>query len=196
MSKLMKEIQQIPSPVFSRLDLQKVSQLKETSLKVALSRAIKSGDVLRLANGFYATSVYQISWEQLAVSIYGPGYVSFESALGYYNILNQQSAELTVATTRRGKTISIRNQNIFYRHIREDLFWGYIQKEKFLLAEPEKAFLDLAYLSLNGYAYFDPEEMNLALLNTKKIKTYLIRFKSTKLKKLINNLMIEKGLLK
>ena len=181
----MKEIRQIPKAVFSLADLRKISRLKESSLKIALSRAVKTGEILRLAGGLYSRDFKNVSWENLAISIYEPSYVSFESALNFYNILSQQSAVLSLATVKRAKKISIYDQIISYRHLRRNLFWGYKKKDNFLLAEAEKAFLDLAYISLNGYGHFAPEEMNLKLLDVKKIKKYLSRFNNSRLEKIV-----------
>ncbi|MDO9399603.1 MAG: hypothetical protein Q7T79_02885, partial [bacterium] len=112
----------------------------------------------------------------------------FEWALGYYNILSQKPYSLTLATTKRSRKFNILGKMIIFRHIQPKLYWGYIMKDKYLIAEPEKAFLDLAYLSLNGYAKFDIEEMNLNLLDRKKIKIYLKKINSKKLNLLLKNL--------
>ncbi len=187
MSKLLKEINNIPKVYFSLKDLSKISNLEKSSLKVAISRAVKTGEIIKLVNGLYTKNINNISWENLAINIYSPSYVSFESALNYYNILSQQAVSLTLATNKRKKDINIHNHPIVYRHIKSDLFWGYIRKDDYLIAEPEKAFLDLAYLSLNGYGYFDPKEMNLSLLDKEKVKRYLKKFNNKKLDKLINS---------
>jgi predicted transcriptional regulator of viral defense system len=186
MSKLLKEINNIPKKYFSLKDLSKISNLGGNSLKVAISRLARTGKVVKLVNGLYTQDINDISWENLAINIYSPSYVSFESALNYYNILSQQTFSLTLATSKRKKDVNIHNYSIVYRHIKNNLLWGYIRKDDYLIAEPEKAFLDLAYLSLNGYGYFDPKEMNLSLLNKGKIKKYLKRFNNKKLTKLIS----------
>jgi predicted transcriptional regulator of viral defense system len=185
MNKLQEKINKIPKQYFSLQDLYKFSDTEKASLKVALSRAVRDKKIVRLANGLYAKDINSLPWENLAVNIYSPSYISFESALNHYNILSQQSTQLTLATTKRRKDININDQIIIYRHIKSDLFWGYIKKDDYLIAEPEKAFLDLAYLSLNGYSHFDSEEMNLKLLDKKKIKGYLMKFNNSKLNNLI-----------
>lgn len=191
MSKLLTKINSIPKKFFSLTDLSKISDLEKNSLKVAISRAVKDEKIIKLVNGFYAKNINDIPWENLAINIYSPSYISFESALSYYNILSQQTASLTLATNKRRKNIEIHNQSIVYRHIRNDLFWGFIKKDDYLIAEPEKAFLDLAYLSLNGYGHFDLDEMNISLLEIEKIAKYLKRFKSKKLDKLIKPILLQ-----
>lgn len=186
MSKLLKEINNIPKKYFSIKDLYKISELKKNSIKVAISRAVKDKKIIKLTNSLYTQNINDIPWENLAINIYNPSYISFESALNYYNILSQQTAALTLATDKRKRDINIHNYPIVYRHIKNDLFWGYVKKDDYLIAEPEKAFLDLAYLSLNGYGHFDSEEMNLGLLDKKKLQQYLKRFNNKKLSNLLN----------
>ena len=140
MSKLLKEINNIPKTYFSLKDLSKISNLEKDSLKVAISRAVKAGEIIRLVNGLYAKNINDVSWENLAINIYSPSYVSFESALNHYNILSQQSVSLTLATDKRRKDLNIHNHSIVYRHIKSNLLWGYIRKDNYLIAEAEKAF--------------------------------------------------------
>ena len=136
----------------------------------------------------FVLDISKISWENFAIEIYSPSYLSFEWALAKYNILSQKPINLTLATSKRSKK-NITPQNILiYHHLQPRLFWGFVREENYLIAEPEKAFLDLAYLSLNGYAKFDTEEMNLELLNKIKLKKYLKKINYQKL----NNLLLNK----
>lgn len=188
MEKLMEKINKIPKGYFSFADLRKISVLADDSLMVAVSRLLKSGKITGLVKGIYAVDVSKISWEQFAVENYAPSYLSFEWALGRYDILSQKTYSLTLATSRQAKKINTPAGVIIYRRLKPELLWGYRKEGGYLIAEPEKAFLDLAYLSLNGYAKFDPAEMNLNLLDKKKIKTCLKRIKSKRLFSLIGKL--------
>lgn len=188
MSKLLKKINSIPKSYFSFADIRKISSLDDKSLAVSLSRMVKRGELFRITGGIYTTDISKIDWEQFAVEKYPPSYISFESALARHNILSQQPVSLTMATANRSKKTKMLDNLIIYRHIQSKLFWGYLKDGDTLMAEPEKAFLDLAYLSLNGYAKFDPEEMNLDFLDKKKLKNYLKKFNSSRLNKLIKNI--------
>lgn len=185
MTKLIQKINNIPKNYFSLLDIKKISDINEESLKVAISRLIKNKQLIKLQKGVYTSDISKINWENFAVEIYSPSYLSFEWALNHYNILSQQAVNLTLATTKRSKTITT-DKIIIYHHIQSNLFWGYKKENDYLIAEPEKAFLDLAYLSLNGYAKFDIEEINTKELNKTKIKKYLKKFNVKKLDNLIS----------
>lgn len=186
MNKLLKTIKKIPKTFFSFNEIRKITSLNEASLKVSISRLVKNESLFKIGQKFYSLEPEKINWTQLACESYYPSYLSLEWALAYYNILSQKPLHLTLITSRRTKEIQMFNQNIFYHHFQEKLFWGYRKQDNILLAEPEKAFLDLAYLSLNGYAHFDAEEMNLKNLNKSKLKKYLKRLNNQRLDNLLN----------
>jgi len=185
MNKLIKQINRIPKQPFTFIDLKKNSKLNSNSLKVAISRLVKNGDVIRLSKGLYTSDISKIDWEKLAVELYYPSYLSFEWVLAKYNVLSQKPVNLTLATSLQTKKIETNQKVLFYHHLQPKMFWGHEQRNGYLEANVEKAWLDLAYLSLNGYANFDVEEMNLSILNKKRIKEYLQKIKSKKLSKLI-----------
>ncbi len=185
MPKWLQKIKLIPKDFFSLADIRKVTDLGEESLKVAISRMLKKGELVALRKGVYALDASKINWEEFAGQIYPPSYLSFEWALARHNVLSQKPANLTLATTNRSRKITAADKVIIYHHIQPRLFWGYRRKDNFWIAEPEKALLDLAYLSLNGYAKFDAEEMNLRILKKTRIKKYLKKFKNAKLNSLL-----------
>jgi len=185
MSRLAQEIKKIPKNYFSLNDIKKISFLKEASLKVALHRLVKKGELTKLGNKLYTLDLLEIDYEKLACEIYNPSYVSFASALAYHNILSQKPVHISLATSKRTKHITIENKDIYYHHIQPRLFWGYLKMGEIFLAEAEKAFLDMAYLSLNGQAVFDIKEMNLDLLDKNKLKKYLNKYSNKKLNSLI-----------
>ena len=188
MSNLIKKINKIKKSYFTFSDLRKITSLDDESLRVSVSRMIKVGEIRKIIKGYYCLPSAILDLPKIAVEIYTPSYLSFEWVLGQEGILSQKSYSLTLATTKRAKQTSLEETNIIYRHIKENLFFGYILKDEYLIAEPEKAFLDLAYLSLNGYAKFDAGEMNLELLSKKKIKEYLKKFNLKKLDQLIGKI--------
>ena len=188
MNELKKQINKIKKSYFSFADLRKGVKTDDNSLRVAVSRMAKAGGIKKLIKGYYCLDLSGVDWEKLALEIYSPSYLSFEWALGYYNILSQKAYGLTLATAKRSRRFDTAEKNIIFRHIQPKLYWGYIMKDGYLIAEPEKAFLDLAYLSLNGYAKFNREEMNLDRLNRKKIRSYLKKINSKKLNLLLKDL--------
>jgi hypothetical protein len=67
---------------------------------------------------------------------------------------------------------------IEFRHIKEDLFFGFEVKDGVYIAKPEKAFLDMVYLSAKGKAALDLDELNLKILSKKLTSDYMKKFPS------------------
>jgi predicted transcriptional regulator of viral defense system len=124
--------------------------MSDNSLKVSINRLLKAGKLIRLARGYYALDYSRVNLEHFSVNYYAPSYLSFEWALAYYGILSQQSLALTLASVKRRKNLEIGSVSLVYRQVQAKNFWGYKKINDFIIADPEKAFLDQAYLSLNG----------------------------------------------
>jgi predicted transcriptional regulator of viral defense system len=79
-------------------------------------------------------------------------YVSLHAALAYYGLIPEYVALTTSVSTGRTRRWDTPLGSFAYRHIQPTLFWGYRQTEVYpgqhaLLATPEKALLDLVYLT-------------------------------------------------
>lgn len=185
MDKLIKKLKNIPKGYFTLMDVKKISSLSEESLRVAMSRLVKKGDIHRIFRGIYAIDIAEVDWENFACETYCPSYVSFESALATHNILSQKPVHITLATYNRSKRAAAKDKNIIYHHIKKNLFWGFAKKGSYLLADPEKSLLDLIYLSLRGYAKFDSEEIDFGFINKKKLDKYLKIFNISKIDNII-----------
>lgn len=189
MKKLAEKIKNIPKPYFSFFDLLKISDIRENSLKVALSRLVKKGELVRIMKGWYAADPARVDWEVVACRLYAPSYLSYEWVLARAGVLSQQPAAITLATVRRGKIIESDYAGFHYHRLKKDYYWGYDRRGAVLAADKEKALLDLAYLARKGYASFDAEEMNLKNIDRKRLAEYLKKFRSSGLE----NYLREKG---
>ncbi len=67
-----------------------------------IARMIHSGDLIQLRRGLYATQ-RDINPYCLAASIYGPSYISFETALSFHGLIPEAVYEITSATLKRPK---------------------------------------------------------------------------------------------
>lgn len=78
-------------------------------------------------------------------------YVSLQSALAFHGMIPENVPETTCVTTERPLNIHSPVGRIRYRHIRQAAFFGYRQQESgaqpAYIARPEKALLDLLYLT-------------------------------------------------
>ena len=77
------------------------------SPKDKVSKLEKSGDLIRLKKGLYlispTLSKQALSIELIANHLYGPSYISYESALSFYGLIPERVYSVKSATSKRSK---------------------------------------------------------------------------------------------
>ena len=120
----------------------------------ALSRWVKKGYIAKLRQDWYAFSELQREPDMarfIAGKIYSPSYISLHSALSIYGIIPEAVTQITCVTTSRPTSYNNPFGQFHYQTIKSELFFGYKQVSlnrggSYLIAEPEKAIVDLLYL--------------------------------------------------
>jgi hypothetical protein len=111
-----------------------------------IARMIRAGELLQLRRGLYATR-RGIHPYCLAASIYGPSYISFETALSFHGLIPDAVHEITSATLKRAQEF----ENVFgryrYRTVPRKVYPIGIERITeggipFLIASPTKAVCD------------------------------------------------------
>ncbi len=113
----------------------------------------KSGDLIRLKKGLFVVSPevndQAISRELIANHLYGPSYVSLETALSFYGMIPEKVYAVRSVTTRLSKTYVTPLGNYEYVTVPEDYFQIGIRQEivnnqyAYMIATPEKAICDM-----------------------------------------------------
>lgn len=169
--------------------------------KTKLSRMVKQGKYFQIARGLYETEK-NVPGHLLAGSIYGPSYISFEYALGFYGMIPEAVYTITSATfeKRKKKKYETAFGTFTYRDVPSAAFplnIRLIQEGSYFyrIAEPEKALCDQLYtmppaknIKLLAELLFDDlriEETELLKLEIEKIVFLSDRYHSTNIKKLI-----------
>jgi len=166
--KLLKKLKTIEKPYFTVNDLYKILDLSKKSVCVTCSRLVKARDLYRLRKNVYTLDNSPQNIQKIANLILWPSYLSFESALALYGILNQIPYTSTFATKLKSKKIDLGGQLVEYRQILPKLFFGYILEKNLFVALPEKALLDQLYLISLGKANLDWDELNLKEVSKSK----------------------------
>lgn len=121
--------------------------LRETvDTRGKIARMINSGELIQLRRGLYATRG-DLSPLALAGPMYGPSYISFESALAYHGLIPEAVYEITSATLRRPSEIENAFGRFRYRRVRAQVYpigidWIREAEIPFLVACPTKAVCD------------------------------------------------------
>jgi len=173
---LLKTLQKINKPFYTIADMEKITALPRESLYVALRRWEVGGIIERVAQGIYVPMGSNISLENVAAQLYIPNYLSFESALTKYGILNLIPYTLTFATTRKTKKYTLQKQKIEFRQISSGLFFGYEMRNGIYIASPEKAFMDQVYFVLRGKTTLDFDELDTKKLSIKSLNELSRKF--------------------
>ena len=85
----------------TRMLLDKLSDYGNPQSKIG--RMVDKGELFPIIRGLYETD-RTVSPHLLAASIYGPSYISFETALGYYGMIPERVAACTSASFSKHRT--------------------------------------------------------------------------------------------
>lgn len=121
-----------------------------------LSRWVKSGNLIQLRRSLYVLSEqYQKTRPHpflVANRLKRASYVSLQSALEYYGLIPEYVPSVTSVTTGRPEELITPLGSFIFKHIKTALFSNYQtidlgEDQSAFIATPEKALLDLLYLT-------------------------------------------------
>lgn len=164
------------------------------------------GYIIRLRRGWYCFREFTGIPESgflIANNIYSPSYISHQEALHFYGLIPEHIVDSTSVTTKKTSEFTVMERKYRFYSIRQGLFFGYGMKEMvvnglqrtFLIADREKAILDLLYLFDFYKSYEDLEELRFnesAMTNDidwSRMENYLTRFGVKTLENKISLLM-------
>jgi predicted transcriptional regulator of viral defense system len=175
---LLRMLRRIDKPYYTISDLEKVTTLPRSSLYVAIKRWVAAGILQKVAQGIYLPMGKTVPLENIAAQLYFPSYLSFESALAQYGILNLIPYSVTFATTRKTRKYTLNRREIEFRQIAPRLYFGFEMRNGVFVALAEKAFLDEIYFVVRGSTNLDPDEIDLKKMSSKVLRDYSKRFPS------------------
>lgn len=147
-------IKNLQRPIFTTHEAAISSGGSVSNVIQTLNHLNKEGLILKVHRGIWALNIGSEKISPYSVTPFllpnQRVYVSFISALHLYGMIEQIPQSVTLASMSHTKTISTK-AGVFYIHrIAPSFFRGfdwYKGNGKFLIAEPEKAFIDCLYIS-------------------------------------------------
>jgi predicted transcriptional regulator of viral defense system len=120
-----------------------------------IQRLIEHNDIIRIKKGLYVPGQLQdvyIHKKTLANLIYGPSYISLDSALSYWGLIPERVEEITSVTSKRNKLFTTPLGVFSYRYLSTSKFNTavdliVVEQASFLMATKEKAICDKLYFS-------------------------------------------------
>lgn len=173
------ELLSIQKPFFGLDDIAEALNIARSSARVAASRHVKRGLLVRLKKDLYALTVrFPLFSEEerfaAANRIQTPSYVSLTTALGYYNLTTQQQRGIVESIAlKRTKSVSVLDFVFSYTLIQKDLYSGFELKDGFFIATPEKALADCIYLASLKRYNCDFNAVDFKRFNADKVGAFL-----------------------
>jgi len=138
-----------------------------------VKRAIARGELIHIRRGLYCLAPkYQkksINLYALAQHIYGPSYVSLESALSWHSWIPEVAYTLTSVSSGKSKEFKTPLGAFSYNRVPQKVFYNGIERltddagDVFLMATPMKALADYVYVQQKGWAGLKPASESLRI---------------------------------
>ncbi len=161
--------------IFSSREFSRIFGVSPTRTKYFLESQTKREFLCRLKRDLYALKTAMPGEEEISNALYRPSYISFEYALGKYNILPEMAYGITAATTKPTRIFTLEKKPFFFFKMKKEAFSGYSlvkeEEKKYLLADPEKALVDYLYFVTIGRKTKN-ERLRTKNLSRKKIIRY------------------------
>jgi predicted transcriptional regulator of viral defense system len=158
-------------------------------LIILISRMLKKGLLISIKRGLYYIKDETPSDFSIANSIYNPSYISLDTALAYYGIVNQSPFTITSISTKEAKAFIFNNKEYKYSKIKTSLFYTDNKNIEFNIASKEKTIIDSIYFaSLRGND-LNYDEWDLSEIDIKKLKQIASTVNSKPFNKLFNNII-------
>lgn len=137
-----------------------------------IKRTLKSGAIIQLKKGYYliekpyqkaAPSLYEI-----AQLLYGPSYISLESALSFHQWIPEATYTITSVTVKRSNEFITPLGKFSYKAIPPKLFYLGVERIEskegiFLLATPWRALADYLYITKKNLQKFNQLNLDLRI---------------------------------
>ncbi len=136
---------------FTTKDLRDILGIsKDRTFEDTVRRLEERKIIRKIEKGKYVKEDSTYTNFEISQFIYNPSYISFETALNYYGLLDQFPYEITAVTTKKSIEKVFDGRVFSFLHIKKDIFLGYKKEGEYLIALPEKAIFDQIYMFTLG----------------------------------------------
>lgn len=155
----------LPYDLFTDTDLTSMISASRDSRYGLVKRAIRNGEIIRLKRGLYclARKNQRRSLNTYAISqlLYGPSYVSVESALSYHGWVPEGVFMTTCVSITRSATYKTPVGDFFYHHVPQECLYEDVEhvvadEGDYFMAKPLKALCDYIYVHKKTWSGIKP----------------------------------------
>ena len=175
-------------PVIQTRDVSACLKISIAHASNLLNRLVKAGRFVRLMRGKWATSKQidpLILPEHLTAPF--PSYISLQTALFYHGLISQIPQTIYAVSLARTHQYITNFGTISIHHLQADFFFGFERIGQVQMATPEKALIDVLYLTPAKSQLFKtlPEIDFPKTFNFKKANAIINKIPSTRIKTLV-----------
>lgn len=177
----------------------------DNSRQALIKRAIAQGDIIHIRRGLYCLAPeYRkkpINIFSIAQQVYGPSYISLESALSYHGWIPEAVYACTSVSLKNSKEFETPLGLFSYRRVPQKILYADVERmtdehgNAFLMASPIKALADYVYihkLDWDGVApviqslRVEPEETE--TINAESVESLVDNYQSRRVRKFLRGL--------
>ena len=166
MVNLLKKIPTFPHSYISDADFEVLLGSTPDSRYGKIKRLLAQGKLLHIRRGLYCLTeelgcLIKPHPFELAQYIYGPSYISLESALSFHKLIPETVYTVTSATAKRSKEFRTPLGVYSYLHLPRENFYVEVERvqeddRQFFMAKPWKAICDYVYCYRKDWTNLEP----------------------------------------
>ena len=170
-----------------------------------VKRAIANGEIIHIRRGLYCIAPkYQkksINLHALAQHVYGPSYISLESALSWHEWIPEAVYTLTSVSFKKSKEFKTPLGMFSYTRVPQKIFYAGVERladeagNIFLMASPMKALADYVYAHKRDWVGLEPvvkslriEQEELESVAAEELNMLIANYTSRRVQKFIKGL--------
>ncbi len=200
--------EKLPSDLLTDADLSVLLSGRAGSRYGLVKRALARADLVRLRRGVYLVGAlyrrHGVNLHHLAERIYGPSYVSFESALSHHGWIPEGVYIETCACAKRSRAFQTPLGLFKYQHVPVTGFYFGVERLTdsggvYFMASPWRALADYVYANRKDWIHFKPvleslriDEESLRSVEPAVWNSLLKVYPSTRVRRFIRG--VQKGL--
>ena len=203
MNRLTEQFFKAPTGVFTQSDVAALVDGTDFSRHGLIKRAMSAGEILNIRRGLYCLAPeFQkkpVSVYSLAQRIYGPSYISMETALSHHGWIPEAVYACTCASFGNSKEFETPLGVFSYKRVPQHTFFLGVERRNdengnvFFMASPAKALADYLYVhQLNWTRIDEPigslriDEDELACVTAEELQALLDNYSNGRVKRFLS----------
>jgi predicted transcriptional regulator of viral defense system len=195
----------LPWSQFTTQDLAALFPGSEDRRYGLVKRALASGEIIHIRRGLYCLAPQyrkkSLNLYALAQYIYGPSYISLESALSWHGWIPESVHAITSASFKKAKEFRTPLGFFSYERVPQWVFYAQVERRTddagnvFLMATPWKALADYVYVRKRDWTGIEPvvdslrvEPEDLAQTTREALETLTDNYASARVKRFLEGL--------